>query len=50
MELALAWFLTLAHTGMRLSELLALRLDDLDPAAERAILRGSIPAKIGSCS
>jgi len=38
-----AWFLTLAHTGMRLSELLALGLDDLDLAAERAIVRGSKP-------
>ena len=38
-----AWFLTLAHTGMRLSEMLALGLDDLDLAAERAIVRGSKP-------
>jgi site-specific recombinase XerD len=36
-----AWFLTLAHTGMRLSELLALGLDDLDLATERAIVRSS---------
>ena len=45
MELALACFLTLAHTGMRLLELLALGLPDLDPAAERAILRGSKPGQ-----
>jgi site-specific recombinase XerD len=38
-----AWFLTLAHTGVRLSEVLALGLDDLDLAAERAIMRGSKP-------
>jgi integrase/recombinase XerD len=38
-----AWFLVLAHTGMRLSEMLALGLDDLDLAAERAIVRGSRP-------
>lgn len=37
------WFLTLAHTGIRLSELLALGLDDLDLAEERAIVRGSKP-------
>jgi integrase/recombinase XerD len=36
-----AWFMTLAHTGMRLSELLALGLDDLDLVVERAIVRGS---------
>jgi integrase/recombinase XerD len=38
-----AWFSVLAHTGMRLSELLALGLDDLDLAAKRAIVRGSKP-------
>ena len=38
-----AWFLTLAHTGMRLSEMLALGLEDLDLPAERAIVRGSKP-------
>lgn len=38
-----AWFLTLAHTGMRLSEMLALGLDDLELAAGRAIVRGSKP-------
>lgn len=38
-----AWFLVLAHTGVRLSEMLALGLDDLDLAAERAIVRGSKP-------
>jgi integrase/recombinase XerC len=35
-----AWFLTLAHTGLRLSELLALRLEDLDLEAGRAMVRG----------
>jgi site-specific recombinase XerD len=38
-----AWFLTLAHTGVRLSEMLALGLEDLDLAGERAIVRGSKP-------
>jgi site-specific recombinase XerD len=38
-----AWFLTLAHTGMRLSEMLALSLEDRDLASERAIVRGSKP-------
>jgi integrase/recombinase XerD len=38
-----AWFRSLAHTGMRLSELLALGLDNLDPATERAIVRGGKP-------
>ena len=38
-----AWFLTLAHTGVRLSEMLALGLDDLDLAAQRATVRGSKP-------
>jgi site-specific recombinase XerD len=40
-----AWFLTLAHTGVRLSELLALRLDDLDLAAGRATVRDSKPGR-----
>jgi integrase/recombinase XerD len=40
-----AWFLTLAHTGVRLSELLDLRLDDLDLAAGRATIRGSKPGR-----
>jgi site-specific recombinase XerD len=34
-----AWFLTLAHTGLRVSELLALRLEDLDLEAGRATVR-----------
>jgi integrase/recombinase XerC len=34
-----AWFLTLAHTGVRVSELLALRLEDLDLEAGRATVR-----------
>jgi integrase/recombinase XerD len=39
----LAWFLTLAHTGVRLSEMLALGLDDLNLTAQRAVVRGSKP-------
>jgi integrase/recombinase XerD len=35
---ARAWFLTLAHTGMRLNELLDLRLGDLDFAAGRLLV------------
>ena len=38
-----AWFLTLAHTGLRVSELLALRLEDLDLEAGRAMVRGGKP-------
>lgn len=38
-----AWFLILAHTGLRLSEMLALELVDLYLPAERAIVRGSKP-------
>lgn len=38
-----AWFLTLAHTGLRVSELLALRLEDLDLEAGRATVRGGKP-------
>jgi site-specific recombinase XerD len=38
-----AWFLTLAHTGVRISELLALHLDDLSLDAGRATVRGSKP-------
>jgi site-specific recombinase XerD len=34
-----AWFLTLAHTGMRISELLNLRLADLDLASGRLAIR-----------
>jgi integrase/recombinase XerD len=34
-----AWFLTLAHTGVRISEMLALRLEDLDLEAGRATVR-----------
>jgi integrase/recombinase XerD len=40
-----AWFLTLAHTGLRLSELLGLRLEDLGLTAGRAIVRGSKPGR-----
>lgn len=35
---ARAWFLTLAHTGMRLNELLDLRLGDVDFAAARILI------------
>lgn len=35
---ARAWFLTLAHTEMRLNELLGLRLGDLDFAAGRILI------------
>jgi site-specific recombinase XerD len=35
-----AWFLTLAYTGLRISELLNLRLADLDLAGDRLIVRG----------
>jgi integrase/recombinase XerD len=38
-----AWFLTLAHTGLRVSELLALRLEDLDLEAGRATVRDGKP-------
>jgi site-specific recombinase XerD len=38
-----AWFLTLAHTGLRVSELLSLHLEDLDLTAGRATVRGSKP-------
>ena len=38
-----AWFLVLAHTGIRVSELLALHLDDLDLDTGRATVRGSKP-------
>jgi site-specific recombinase XerD len=38
-----AWFLTLAHTGVRISELLDLRVGDVSLAAGRAIVRGSKP-------
>lgn len=38
-----AWFLTLAHTGLRVSELLALRLEDLDLEAGRAMVRSGKP-------
>lgn len=34
-----AWFLTLAHTGIRLSELLNLRLSDIDLASGRLFIR-----------
>ena len=32
-----AWFFTLAHTGVRISELLNLRVGDLDPAGGRLL-------------
>jgi site-specific recombinase XerD len=35
-----AWFLTLAHTGLRTCELLNLRLPDVDFASQRLIVRG----------
>jgi len=38
-----AWFLTLAHTGLRVSELLALRLEDLDLQAGSATVRDGKP-------
>lgn len=40
-----AWFLTLAHTGLRLSELLDWRLDDLNVAAGYAMVRGGKPGR-----
>ena len=36
-----AWFLTLAHTGVRISELLNLRVGDVDFATRRLFIRGS---------
>lgn len=36
-----AWFLTLAHTGLRTCELLNLRLADVDFASHRLIVRGA---------
>lgn len=36
-----AWFLTLAHTGLRTCELLNLRLHDVDFANQRLLVRGS---------
>lgn len=36
-----AWFLMLAHTGMRLSELLDLRVEDVDLVRGSALIRGS---------
>ena len=36
---ARAWFLTLAHTGMRVNELLELRLDDIDLVSGRIFIR-----------
>lgn len=36
-----AWFLTLAHTGIRSCELLNLRLSDVDFATKRLMVRGS---------
>lgn len=35
-----AWFFTLAHTGLRVSELVNLRLADVDLAGRRLIVRG----------
>jgi integrase/recombinase XerC len=40
-----AWFLTLAHTGIRISELLDLRLDDLNLRAGYATIRTSKSAQ-----
>ena len=40
-----AWFLTLAHTGVRVSELLDLRLGDLNLAAGYATIRGGKPGR-----
>ena len=40
-----AWFLTLAHTGVRLSELLDLRLGDLNLASGYATVRGAKPGR-----
>jgi site-specific recombinase XerD len=40
-----AWFLTLAHTGVRLSELLDLRVEDLNLAEGYATIRGGKPRK-----
>jgi site-specific recombinase XerD len=40
-----AFFLTLAHTGVRISELLDLRLSDLNLAASYATIRGSKPGR-----
>jgi site-specific recombinase XerD len=36
-----AWFLTLAHTGLRISELLNLRLADVDFASQRLFVRSA---------
>jgi site-specific recombinase XerD len=36
-----AWFLTLAHTGLRISELLNLRLDDVDFSTQRLFVRSA---------
>jgi site-specific recombinase XerD len=36
-----AWFLTLAHTGVRISELLNLRLGDVDFATQRLFVRSA---------
>jgi len=40
-----AWFLTLSHTGIRISELLNLRLADLDLVGGRLIVRGGKNAR-----
>lgn len=40
-----AWFLILAHTGMRLSEMLDLRLGDLNLAKGLAYIRGGKPGR-----
>lgn len=40
-----AWFLTLAHTGLRLSELLDLRLGDLNLTSGYATVRGGKPGR-----
>jgi site-specific recombinase XerD len=38
-----SWFLTLAHTGVRISELMDLRMGNVSLVAGRAIVRGSKP-------
>lgn len=40
-----AWFLTLSHTGMRLSELLDLRLGDLNLPKGNLVIRGGKPGR-----
>jgi len=40
-----AWFLTLAHTGLRVSEMLDLRLEDLNLETDYMTVRGSKPGR-----